>query len=74
MFVSVRSCGRGRLVVVHPAGNTDFADACSRYRSLLVDQSTFSSMTLEELLDAGVLLASTTAALRERYVHGADRN
>ena len=41
----------GRLVVVHPAGNTDFADACSRYRSLLVDQSTFSSMTLEELLD-----------------------
>ena len=22
----------GRLVVVHPAGNTDFADVCSRYR------------------------------------------
>jgi hypothetical protein len=55
---------------VHPAGNTDFADACSRYRALLVDQSTFSSMTLEELLDAGVLSAATAAALRHRYVHG----
>ncbi len=61
----------GRLVIVHPAGNTDFADACSRYRALLVDQSTFSSMTLEELLDAGVLPPAT--ALRERYVHGSDR-
>ena len=58
----------GRLVVVHPAGNTDFADACSRYRALLVDQSTFSSMTLEELLDAGALPAPTAAALRDRYV------
>jgi hypothetical protein len=57
----------GRLVVVHPAGNTDFADVCSRYRALLVDQS-FSSMTLEELLDAGVLPAATAAALRDRYV------
>jgi hypothetical protein len=58
----------GRLVVVHPAGNTDFADACSRYRALLVDQSTFASATVEELLDAGVLPAPTAAALRERYV------
>jgi hypothetical protein len=58
----------GRLVVVHPAGNTDFADACNRYRTLLVDQSTFSSMTLEELLDAGVLPAVTAAALHDRYV------
>jgi hypothetical protein len=59
----------GRLVVVHPAGNTDFADACSRYRALLVDRSTFSSATVEELVDAGVLPAPTTAALRERYLH-----
>jgi hypothetical protein len=58
----------GRLVVVHPAGNTDFADACSRYRALLVDQSTFASVTLEELLDANVLPAQTTAALRDRYL------
>jgi PD-(D/E)XK nuclease superfamily protein len=60
----------GRLVVVHPAGNTDFADACSRYRALLVDQSTFISATVEELLDANVLPAQTTAALRDRYLAG----
>jgi hypothetical protein len=60
----------GRYVVVHPAGNTDFADACARYRDLLVDRSTFSSMTIEKLLDANVLPADTTAALRDRYIHG----
>ena len=60
----------GRLVVVHPAGNTDFADACERYRDLLVDESTFGSMTVEELLDAAVLPAKATAALRVRYLPG----
>jgi hypothetical protein len=58
----------GRYVVVHPAGNSDFAVACYRYRELLVDESTFSSVTLEELLDAGALPAKTTAALRDRYM------
>jgi hypothetical protein len=58
----------GRLVVVYPAGNTDFADACNRYRSLLVDQSTFASATVEELLDANVLPADTATALRDRYL------
>jgi hypothetical protein len=58
----------GRYVVVHPAGNTDFADACARYRELLADPSTFSSITTEELLDAGALPKQTTEALRERYV------
>lgn len=58
----------GRFVLVHPAGNTDFADACDRYRDLLVDQSSFSSMTVEELLDADVLPARTAAALRKRYI------
>jgi hypothetical protein len=58
----------GRFVVVHPAGNTDFAEACDRYRDLLVDQSTFSSITAEELLDAGVLPAPTATALRKRYI------
>jgi hypothetical protein len=61
---------RGSYVVVHPASNTDFAEACARYRALLVDQSTFSSMTLEELLDAGVLPPRTAAALRARYLLG----
>ena len=58
----------GRYVVVHPAGNSDVADAVGRYRNLLVDGSTFSSVTIEELLDAGVLLAATTSALRDRYL------
>jgi hypothetical protein len=58
----------GRYVVVHPVGNSDIADACERYRELLVDDSTFSSMTVEELLDAGALPARTVASLRARYV------
>jgi hypothetical protein len=58
----------GRLVVVYPAGNTDFADACSRYQALRVDRSTFACATVEELLDAGALPAPTAAALRERYI------
>ena len=58
----------GRYVVVHPAGNTDLAAACARYRSLLADQATFASVTLEELLDAGALPAPTVATLRDRYL------
>ena len=58
----------GRYVVVHPAGNSDFAEACARYRALLTDESTFSSVTVEELLDADPLPATTTAALRGRYL------
>ena len=58
----------GRYVVVHPAGNLDIAGACARYRDLLADRSTFSSMTLEALLDAEALPARTTAALRRRYL------
>jgi hypothetical protein len=58
----------GRLVVVHPAGNTDFADACTHYRALLDDQSTFASATVEELLDVNVLPAQTATALRDRYL------
>ena len=65
-----RDWGWGRLVVVHSAGNTDFADACSRYGALLVDQSTFASATIEDLLDANVVPAKTAAALRDRYLPG----
>ncbi len=60
----------GRLVVVHPAGNVVFTEACARYRDLLVDHSTFSSVTVEELLDSGALPEETAAALRERYILG----
>ena len=58
----------GRYVVVHPAGNTDIADACARYRELLADDSTFASLTLEQLLDANVLPARSTAVIRDRYL------
>ncbi|MEP6659808.1 MAG: hypothetical protein ABJD24_07825, partial [Acidimicrobiales bacterium] len=58
----------GRYVVVYPEGNVDYAEACAQYRDLLVDQSTFSSMTMEELLDANVLPAKSKAALRARYL------
>jgi PD-(D/E)XK nuclease superfamily len=60
----------GRYVVVHPAGNSDVAELCTRYRGLLVDHSTFSAVTVEELLDGDALPASTTAALRGRYLPG----
>ncbi|HEV7887757.1 MAG TPA: hypothetical protein VGO92_09370 [Acidimicrobiales bacterium] len=63
-----RTWSWGRLVHVYPAGNSDFAQACARYRSLLVDQSTFSSVTLEEVLDSGALSGPTVAALRDRYL------
>ena len=58
----------GRYIVVHPAGNSDYADACARYRALLDDPSTFSSITTEELLAAGALPRKTVASLRERYL------
>jgi PD-(D/E)XK nuclease superfamily len=58
----------GRYVVIYPAGNSDYAEGCDRYRALLASDSTFSAMTLEGLLDAGVLPARTTAGLRERYL------
>jgi hypothetical protein len=58
----------GRYVVVHPAGNRDVTDACARYRALLADRPTFSSLTIEQLLDADALPAGTAAALRDRYL------
>jgi hypothetical protein len=60
----------GRYVVVHPAENTDIAEACDRYRAKLADESAFSVVTIEELLDAQALPRRTTAVLRDRYVNG----
>ena len=60
----------GRYVVVHAEGNTDYASICERYRSLLVDDSTFASLTLEQLLGARALSSRTTSALRKRYLPG----
>jgi hypothetical protein len=58
----------GRYVVVHPAGNTDFAGVCSRYAELLTDDSTYAATTIEELLEAGALPSETRKALRQRYI------
>jgi hypothetical protein len=60
----------GRLVVLHPSGNTDFADACGRYRALLHDDATFRSATLEDVLAARALPSATAASFRERYLPG----
>jgi hypothetical protein len=38
------------------------------YRTLLVDESTFASVTVEELLAANVLPAHTATALCKRYI------
>ena len=65
-----RAWSWGRLVVVHPAGNSDYVDACGRYRALLVDHSSFAAMTVEELLGAGALPRRTTSALQKRYLPG----
>lgn len=56
-----------RYVVVHPAGNVAMAEACRRYRDLLTDGTTFASVTLEDLLDAGALSTATARAVRTRY-------
>ena len=58
----------GRYLVVHPAGNSDVVDLCSRYRTMLADETTFTTMTLEQLLHTGALPRRTIAALRDRYV------
>lgn len=60
----------GRYVVVYPQGNVDQADMVARYRDLLADDSTFGSITLEQLLDSGALPRRTVKNLRERYLPG----
>jgi hypothetical protein len=58
----------GRYVVAHPEGNLDFAEATAKYRTLLADDSTFATMTLEDLLSSAALRRKTVKLLRERYV------
>jgi len=60
----------GRYVVVHPVGNTDFAALCGRYRGLLANQWSFSSMTVEEVIAVDPLPAATRRALSRRYLPG----
>ncbi len=62
------NCTWGRYVVVHPAGNSDVVDACTRYRAKLANETTFATLTLEQLFDSGALIGSTVSALRSRYL------
>ena len=58
----------GRYLVLHPAGNSDVVASSARYRGLLADDATFSSVTLEDVLAATALPKSTVAAVRRRYI------
>lgn len=56
-------------MLVHPAGNVSFGEAAKRYREALTDDSTFATMTLEDLLDTHALHESSTEEkFRERYL------
>ncbi len=57
----------GRYVVVHARANTNVNSATDEYRELLVDHTTFTSATIEDLLEAKALPPKTVAALRRRY-------
>jgi hypothetical protein len=54
--------------VIRRDGNVDMADADARYRDLLADDSTFASMTLEDMIVADVLPTAAESALRKRYL------
>ena len=58
----------GRYVVIHTEGNTNIAQANDEYRTLLSDDTTFASATIEDLLSSKVLAPKTVAALRRRYL------
>src|SRR5262249_41114068 len=58
----------GRYIVLHPTGNTDIANVCTRYRELLTDDATFAATTIEKLLATKALPAKSRATLRERYI------
>ncbi|MFW2336062.1 PGN_0703 family putative restriction endonuclease [Ilumatobacter sp.] len=58
----------GRYVIVHPDANTDIAHAADEYRTLLNDDATFHTSTIDDLLAVKALTVRTTAALRGRYL------
>ena len=63
---------KGVYVLVHPSRNPSYREAAERYRDILTDDSTFQVRTIEELLDADVLLPDVVEkAFRERYFWGA---
>jgi hypothetical protein len=58
----------GRFVLVAPSRNSSFSTACERYRGLLVNQASFVTLALEDLLIVPALSPTLQAAITERYV------
>lgn len=61
----------GKYVLVHPKGNPSFRDAATEYQKALVrgqNEPTFLVLTVEEVLDGGVLTPETEARFRARYL------
>ena len=61
---------RGMFAVLYPKGNTVIESAVTRYRSCLLDAATFTSWTLEQVLDAvdQAGAAGWVTEVRERYL------
>jgi len=61
----------GKYVVVYPTGNPSFRDAATEYQKALVrgqNEPTFLVLTVEEVVDGGVLTPATAAMFRARYL------
>jgi hypothetical protein len=58
-----------RYVLVHSARNPAFGEAAERYRRVHADPSTFQVLTVEELLDSGLLqTGETERAFLQRFL------
>ena len=59
----------GKYVLVYPAANVSFERVAKRYQEVLADDSTFATMTIEDLLDTHALHEERTEEqFRERYL------
>src|SRR3954471_1612085 len=60
----------GHCVLVHPKGNPSFRNAAAEYQKALVrgrNEPTFLVLTVEEVLDGGVVTPETESRFRARY-------
>lgn len=58
----------GRYVLVRPEGNTSFRDLAEDYRGVLAEPETFVELTIDQLIDAHVLLPDLERDFRKRYL------
>jgi len=58
----------GRFVLVHPAGNVDYADMAARYAAAVGEPSSFSVLTVEDIVGSGLLPRPSVKELRDRYL------